>query len=134
MTIQITELNHAALHVADLDASIVFYRDHLGLRQVNRPEFTFDGAWFETGDGRQIHLIAGRTDPTAGHNRGTHLALHVADFDAAYEHIKSLGIKHAGPWDRPDGALQLFIYDPDGHVVELCDNRPADPAKRTLFP
>ncbi|QNN22342.1 glyoxalase [Planctomycetales bacterium ZRK34] len=134
MTLKITELNHVALHISDVEASIAFYRDGLGLKQLPRPEFDFEGAWFELPDGRQIHLIAGRSDPANSHNRGTHFALHVEDFDAAVEHVKAKGLRHHPPKPRPDGALQIFLMDPDDHYIELCDNRPADPARRTRFP
>ncbi|MBI1370512.1 MAG: glyoxalase [Planctomycetes bacterium] len=131
---RIIELNHVAIHIADVDRSIAFYRDVMMLRQLPRPEFDFDGAWFELGDGRQLHLIAGRVLPAHSHNRGTHFALHVADFDEAEAHIQSSGAPHKPRQRRPDGAWQLFVTDPDGHIVELCDNTTADAAKRTKFP
>jgi len=134
MALKITELNHVALHVADVEKSIAFYRDGLGLKQLARPEFDFDGAWFELPDGRQIHLIAGRDKPTHSNNRGTHFAMQVDDFDAALAHLDEKGLNHKPPKPRPDGALQVFLIDPDGHYVELCDNRPADASKRTRFP
>ena len=38
MAIKISELNHVAIHVADVAASIAFYKDMLGLKPLPRPE------------------------------------------------------------------------------------------------
>ncbi|MCH7685631.1 MAG: VOC family protein [Planctomycetes bacterium] len=43
------------------------------------------------------------------------------DGHKAVEQLKELGVPLlAGPQERPDGVVQLFVRDPDGHVVELC--------------
>ncbi|MBI1374913.1 MAG: glyoxalase [Phycisphaera sp.] len=131
---KITQLNHVALHVADVQRSIDFYGGLLGLTQIHRPQFDFEGAWFDLGEDRSLHLIGGRDKPSNGHNRGTHTAFCVDDFDAAVALIESHGIRHHGPNLRPDGARQLFVFDPDDHVIELCDNTTADASKRTLWP
>ena len=46
---EILDLNHVAIHVSDLSASISFYKDKLGLEQIARPDFDFGGAWFRLG-------------------------------------------------------------------------------------
>ena len=44
------ELNHVAIHVADVDVSSAFYRDILQLPEIPRPAFSFPGAWFLLGE------------------------------------------------------------------------------------
>ena len=120
----ILELNHVALHVADLDASIAFYRDHLELPQIPRPAFDFPGAWFRLGPKQELHLLAGRKAPIPIRNRRAHFALRVASIDEAEAFVRHKGIAHQPRKRRPDGAWQLFLYDPDGHRVELTDLSP----------
>ena len=122
---KITELNHVALFVADVEASASFYRDTLGLAPMPRPAFSFPGAWFRIGAGQELHLIGGRPPgPVGDRSRGDHFAMQVADVDAAARHLAAKGAAFRGPGPRPDGARQIFLQDPDGHVVELCGNLP----------
>ena len=116
----IAQLNHVALHVADVDRSVAFYRDVLKLRPIPRPAFSFPGAWFQLGGDQELHLIGERTKDVVSHNRGNHYALLVDDFDAWEKHLTACGAKFVPRRTRPDGALQLFVVDPDGHYVELC--------------
>ena len=45
----------------------------------------------------------------------------VDDCHVAAQRIAELGVPFVSPpKKRPDGAIQLFINDPDGHLVELC--------------
>ena len=119
---KIVELNHVALHVADVEASVAFYRDTLGLPPLDRPAFSFPGAWFALGPGgQQLHLIGGRGEPVHSHNRGNHFALAVDSIEAAEAHLRECGVEMFGPKQRPDGAWQIFVRDPDGHYVELCE-------------
>lgn len=113
------QLNHVALHVADVPASEAFYRDVLQLEQIPRPAFTFPGAWFRLGTDQELHLIGNRQQPVHSHNRGNHYAILVDDIDAWERHFQTLGVPSRRQ-QRPDGAHQVYVTDPDGHVIELC--------------
>lgn len=117
---QILELNHVALHVADLERSRAFYRDVVRLAEIERPAFDFPGAWFRLGERQELHLIAGRELEVRSHNRGNHWALLVDELDAWETHLKQVGYPHGSRKRRPDGAGQIFLVDPDGHYIELC--------------
>jgi catechol 2,3-dioxygenase-like lactoylglutathione lyase family enzyme len=116
---RITQLNHVAVHVRDVDASVAFYRDVLGLTLMPRPAFDFPGAWFRIGVDQELHLI-GREPSSDSIPRERHTALMVDDMPAWERHLRQRGIAIRGPKPRPDGALQIFLQDPDGHVIELC--------------
>jgi lactoylglutathione lyase len=116
----IAQLNHVALHVADVATSVAFYRDVLRLEQIPRPPFSFPGAWFRLGADQELHLIGERTREVVSHNRGNHYALLVDDLEAWERHLAAVGAKFHARRTRPDGAYQVFVVDPDGHYVELC--------------
>lgn len=117
---RITQLNHVALHVADVERSVAFYRDVMQLEMLPRPAFTFPGAWFRLGQDQELHLIGQRQEAVHSHHRGNHYALQVDDLDAWERHLTAHGATFLPRRQRPDGAWQLFVVDPDGHFIELC--------------
>jgi lactoylglutathione lyase len=112
-------LNHVALHVADVARSCDFYRTVLRLEPLPRPAFDFPGAWFRLGDNQELHLIGRRDHPVVAGSRGNHFALLVDDLGAWQRHLQERGADVRPPKQRPDGAGQLFLRDPDGHFIEL---------------
>ena len=126
--VQVKQIDHITLVVRDVEASRQFYVGLLGMQEVPRPAFSFDGAWFKAGS-TLIHLIKehDRSGP-AGYpvevlvrsSRNHHFAFQVEDARASAEKLKSLGITLLDDAKlRPDGAVQVFLTDPDHHVVEL---------------
>ena len=126
--VQVKQIDHITLVVRDVEASRQFYVGLLGMLEVPRPAFSFDGAWFQAGS-TLIHLIKehDRSGP-AGYpvevlvrsSRNHHFAFQVEDARASAEKLKSLGITLLDDAKlRPDGAVQVFLTDPDHHVVEL---------------
>ena len=128
MPIPITTLHHVAVCVTDIVRSKRFYRDVLGLKEVERPAFPFEGAWYELGDGRQLHLIVHEHPRTL---RGTteidlrdgHLAFGVADYEGAVAALQAAGVDCV---IRPDNVTpwkQVYVSDPDGNIIELNASR-----------
>lgn len=127
--IQVKSLDHVTIVVKDLARSRQFYVDGLGMLEVPRPAFTFPGSWFQAGT-TQIHLIQEHFGtPPAGNplpeqfrtSRSHHFAFVVDDAEATFARAVELGMKVVSPpKSRPDGFVQVFLNDPDGHVVELC--------------
>jgi catechol 2,3-dioxygenase-like lactoylglutathione lyase family enzyme len=127
--IQVKSLDHVTIVVKDLDRSRRFYVDGLGMRETPRPTFQFPGLWFQAG-ATQIHLILEHAGtPPAGNplpeqfrtSRSHHFAFLVDNAQATYLRAQELGMKIVSPpKPRPDGFVQVFLNDPDGHVVELC--------------
>ena len=115
----IRELNHVAIYVTDVKRSSEFYRDVLRLEPIPRPAFSFPGAWFRLGSSQELHLIADHGAAFFRSNENNHFALRVDDLDAWERHLKNVGADFAPRKRRPDGAWQVFLRDPDGHVIEL---------------
>lgn len=125
-------IDHVTLVVADLEQSRAFYAGLLGMTEKPRPDFGFPGAWFEAG-ATQIHLnIASEEAGTPGLKydagkitRALHVAFLVEDATEAAEMLQAKGVEIiAGPRKRPDGAVQLYILDPDGHQIEITSPPP----------
>lgn len=119
----VTQLNHVAIHCADVARSSDFYSKVLGLESIPRPAFDFPGAWFRIGRDQELHLI-GRAPQVHTMPRERHYALMVEDIEDTASHLRRHGIDFVGPRPRPDLATQIFLHDPDGHVVELCTPPP----------
>jgi catechol 2,3-dioxygenase-like lactoylglutathione lyase family enzyme/uncharacterized protein YunC (DUF1805 family) len=127
--LRVKSIDHVTLVVKDIQRSRRFYVDVLGMREVPRPAFSFAGSWFQAG-ATQVHLIlefegsgpAGNLLPAAQRSSRTqHVAFLVDDAESALGRLRELGVPVlSGPKPRPDGYLQVFVTDPDGHVVELC--------------
>src|SRR5690349_16816871 len=114
---KIQELNHVALHVADVELSCRFYSQVLQLEPIARPAFTFPGAWFRLGMHQELHLIGDRSEPVASSNRGNHFALQVDELDSWEVHLGKVHAEFRPRKQRPDGAWQVFLRDPDGHAI-----------------
>jgi catechol 2,3-dioxygenase-like lactoylglutathione lyase family enzyme len=121
--------DHVTLIVADVQASREFYVDRLGMSEAERPSFSFPGAWFQLGD-TFFHIteasgLAGKAGwgdrGVTQISRGHHIAFRTVNFDLALEAINRFEIEiAAGPQTRPDGAKQVYLYDPDRHLIEIC--------------
>jgi lactoylglutathione lyase len=121
-------LSHVILFVTDLDASIRFYRDEIGLtfRFAEHGYAEFDSgtegvrvALFERA--RVMGLLRrppGEPGPTS------EVVLEVADAGAHAERLRERGLDVSGPVDRPWGHRTVHVLDPDGHVVELAERIP----------
>jgi catechol 2,3-dioxygenase-like lactoylglutathione lyase family enzyme len=128
--LQVRTLDHVTLVVKDLNRSRDFYVGMLGMQPMERPRFSFDGSWFQAGK-TQIHLILehpesgpagiGVPQHLLAMSRTHHFAFEVEDTQAATDYLRRRNVPIvSGPKERPDGAVQVFATDPDGHVVELC--------------
>jgi len=115
----ILELNHIAIYVTDVKRSGEFYLEVLELEPIPRPAFNFPGAWFRLGTNQELHLIANHGEPFFQSHDRNHFALRADDLDAWERHLEKMGADFAVKKQRPDGAWQVFLRDPDGHVIEL---------------
>ena len=132
-------LHHTGLRVADLDRSLRFYHDLLGIPVRERVDGVGDeelrlAGWqgksariadLDLGEGRVLELIEleSATPPPASE---MHVALEVDDVREAYRLVTEAGyaarsepitLHDAGPhWT---GATLVYVTDPDGTAVEL---------------
>lgn len=127
--INVRNFDHVTIVASDLAATEHFYVHVLGLTKTNRPAFAFPGHWYQI-DGMLLHVILSNKDsglpgPGDRHvkkaSRGQHMAFNVDNFNLATQRLAQHGIPIVdGPKQRPDGASQIYVRDPDGHLIELC--------------
>ena len=125
-------LLHTMLRVVDLDRSIAFYTEVLGMRLLRRndyPEGKFTLAFVgfqDEAEGAVIELTHnwGVESYELGNGYG-HIALEVPDAYAACEAIKARGGKvtrEAGPMKHGSTVI-AFVEDPDGYKIELIQSK-----------
>jgi len=123
--LSVLELNHVALYVRDLEASVQFYGEVLGLPSMARPAFDFAGAWFALGT-QELHLIED-TQNQDKERHSLHVAFLVEDAAACAEALRGRGVTNMrDPTPRPDGAVQVFLSDPDGYLLEIFSQPSAE--------
>lgn len=125
---------HTMLRVGDLDTSIDFYTNVLGMRLLRRTDYP---------SGRFTLAFVGYQDETYGtvieltHNWDTksydlgdgygHIALQVEDAAGACELVRQKGgkvVRQAGPMKHGTTVI-AFVEDPDGYKIEFIERKAA---------
>ncbi len=123
---------HTMIRVVDLDASISFYTEVLGMRLLRRNDYPA---------GRFTLAFVGYDDESAGavieltHNWDVsnyeqgdafgHIALEVDDAYCACDDIRARGgnvVRDAGPMKGGTSVI-AFVEDPDGYKIELIQKK-----------
>ena len=136
-------INHIGISVSNLDRSIEFYRELLGLEVAVRR--VFEGAQYERllalrgtrgtvallkSHNAQIELFeftnpspkpGDPNRPVCDHGI-THICVEVTDIEGEYERLKAAGVTfHCNPLDFSGVAKAIYGRDPDGNVFELLE-------------
>jgi lactoylglutathione lyase len=123
---------HTMLRVADLEKSLAFYNDVLGMKLLRRNDYP---------DGKFTLAFVGYTEEASGavieltYNWGVdkyqlgnaygHIAIEVEDAHAACELIKQRGgkvVREAGKMKHGSTVI-AFVEDPDGYRIELIQKK-----------
>ena len=125
-------LLHTMLRVGDLDASIRFYTQVLGMQLLRRkdyPDGKFTLAFVGYGDEAANTVIELTHNwGTDGYDPGTgygHIAIEVDDVYTAVDEVKVRGgkvIREAGPMNAGTTII-AFVEDPDGYQIELLGSK-----------
>lgn len=144
-------IHHVGITVRDLERSVAFYHDTIGLRFVVPPTTWFEGtdlarglgvdppvalrvALFEVGEGAtwfevlQYRTPASRTERAPAQNDigAAHVAFHVDDIQATYERLLKAGVRFNSAVNVVDsgplaGWRWVYFKDPDDHTMELVE-------------
>jgi len=121
------KLLHTRYRVNDLECTIKFYREVLGLEEIRRhksprgSELVFLKAP-ESEELIEICFFPG-SEPVKVQPDLTHLAFEVNSLDEFGKHLAKFGLKFSEePHVRPDGSGFAFIDAPEGYEIELMQN------------
>ena len=112
---------HIGIMVKDLERSVAFYRDVLGLSLIEQISFNkLRLAFFRIGD-TEIELIEGGSGYEAADGVVNHVAFSVDDIDAVVAHLKANGVQMIDQTPREiwGGCRIAFFRGPDGEKLEL---------------
>ena len=154
-TWELTDIHHIGMTVSDIDRSVRFYRDVLGMTLIRRRQVSADYVAQQTGyegvelsvasfkispDSKQsleivqyMNHVGEPSDQATNRPGNSHLCVLVRDFYACYEDLKANDVRFksepvtitSGP---NKGGMVVYLYDPDGHTIELF--QPASGAKK----
>lgn len=127
----VKKLLHTRYRVSDLEKTVVFYRDVLGLEEVRR---------FTSGRGSQLVFFKApgseelieickydASGPVLVGPDLTHLAFEVDDIEAFGRHSAALGYPLSdGPHKSSSGSVIAFVDAPEGYEVELIQHAKGD--------
>jgi lactoylglutathione lyase len=119
-----TKLLHTRYRVNDLERTVKFYREVLGLEETRRHKSPRGSELVFLKAPESEELIELCCFPASGPVQVqpdlTHLAFEVKSLEEFGKHLEKLGIKYSdGPHMKPDGGGIAFIDAPEGYEIEL---------------
>ena len=114
-------INHLAISTTDIEASLKFYMEVLGLEKIPTYNFGIPCQYLRLGPKQQLHIfqVPDETVPAP-----QHFAVDVDDFYGVYKLAKEKGYLDFKGFDNciyelPDGGVQMYLRDPSGNLVEI---------------
>ena len=124
-------LRHTMLRVRDLDRSVVFYTERLGMHELRRFDVpatrrTLVFLGYGPEDAQAALELGHEWDRDTPYETGDgfgHIAIGVPDMEAAMGRLRGAGVTvlEEPRRTRVGGALLAFVADPDGYVIELIE-------------
>ena len=122
MGMSVGVLDHFNIRTRQLDDTVRFYEDVMGLEKGPRPNFAFPGAWMYSEGKAVVHIVdISRTDEAQKPDSGVvhHVAFASTGFSGMQQRLKSKAMAFDSR-QVPGGELwQIFVTDPNGVMVEL---------------
>jgi lactoylglutathione lyase len=124
----VKKIEHVGVMVKDLETSIAFYRDVVGLELRGmlvhtNPEITLAFLGFPGTNETELELIHGYNDSLPAEGKVHHIAFTVDDLDGEIERLKKLGIAFIDEnvTTLPNGSRYIFFRGPDGEWLEFFE-------------
>ena len=125
---QVTKLLHTRYRVNDLERTVAFYRDVLGLQEIKRHRSPRGSelVFLQTPGSEELIEITcfPGSGPVQVQPDLTHLAFEVASLEAFGRHLAAHGLKYSdGPTTSSSGTTFAFIDAPEGYEIELIEKK-----------
>ena len=117
-----TAMNHFTILTDDVERTVGFYGDLLGLTPGWRPPLTFPGAWLYAGSAAILHVVGGRPRDELKSGVIDHMAFSARGLADTLALLTSRNIEHTCRKQAGSGTWQVFFFDPNGARVELDFN------------
>lgn len=136
---RVSRLLHTRYRVEDLERSVRFYKDVLGLEEVRR---------HKSPRGSELVFLKARASdetvelccfPASGPVKVqadlTHLAFEVDSLESFGEHLRAHGLAYSdGPTYKPDGSGGFaFVDAPEGYEIELIQRSPVAASPNSTY-
>ena len=115
----LANLDHYNINTSNIERSVAFYEDVLGLRKGARPDFGVPGAWLYLGETAVVHLIKLDHQGENGGGAIDHVAFRASGYDEMRANLQRRAIKFSEMAVPGFSVRQIFVHDPDGVKVEL---------------
>lgn len=125
----VKKIEHVGVMVADLQKSIDFYVEVIGLKLKDTLDHTngviklaFLG--FDEAGGTELELVEGYSGTLSEQGKVHHLAFTVTDIEAELERIRGLDVKLIDEQlvTLPNGSRYFFFHGPDGEWIEFFES------------
>ncbi len=122
----VKKIDHVGVYVNDLDSSLAFYQEVVGLKV--KDQFTIaDGSitlaflGFNGLDETELELVYGGNPTLPAEGRVNHLAFLVDDIEEEFNRLKGLNVVFLSDEivTLPNGYRNFFVQGPDGEKVEF---------------
>ena len=125
---KVTKLLHTRYRVNDLERTVAFYRDVLGLKEIKRHKSPRGSelVFLQTPGSEELIEITcfPGSGPVQVQPDLTHLAFEVASLEAFGRHLAAHGLKYSdGPTTSSSGTTFAFIDAPEGYEIELIEKK-----------
>jgi catechol 2,3-dioxygenase-like lactoylglutathione lyase family enzyme len=112
-------MNHFTVLTDDVEATVRFYRDVVGLAPGPRPPLGFPGAWLYAGNQAVLHVVGGRQRSELRAGVIDHMAFSASGLGDAIATLDANGVAYQCRQQAGSGIWQVFCHDPNGARVEL---------------
>ena len=124
------QFSHTMIRVKNIEKSLKFYTELMGLKKLKQMELKDATLYFVT-DEREcctIELTYNHKIPEEGYNQGNyfgHLAFNTHNMDEFTEKLKDFDLNYTRPpfYIKEDGPKIAFLKDPDGFLIEIIEKK-----------
>jgi len=125
---KVTKLLHTRYRVNDLERTVNFYRDVLGLAEIKRHKSPrgYELVFLQTPGSEELLEITyyPGSGPVQVQPDLTHLAFEVENLEKFAQHLAAHGLKYSdGPTTSSNGTTFAFIDAPEGYEIELIQKK-----------